>query len=87
MLKKRSLAKLIKKSIPTVLIVLLAIYIMSVGPVIAFFETPAGVPPKYRAPLENFYAPLVWTGEKSDILKELFKKYIKMCSRYNKESG
>lgn len=58
---------------------LLVIYVLSIGPVIASLQTPEGTPLEYIAPLTALYAPLLWAADRSYILDEIIRRYIKAC--------
>ncbi|QDU07967.1 hypothetical protein V202x_13290 [Gimesia aquarii] len=58
---------------------LLMIYVLSIGPVVATLQTPEGMPLEYIESLSAIYAPLLWAADRSDILDEILRCYIKAC--------
>lgn len=61
------------------MLVLLSLYVLSFGPVVASIHTTAGTPPEYVAPLETFYAPLIWVMERFSPFEDIAIDYVKLC--------
>lgn len=68
--------------------ILLVVYVLSVGPVTAFFaKTPSGLP----AAVDSFYAPIRWMVNESEFLGphvgDLYVWYLVFCGVFGDDYG
>lgn len=76
--KESKLISFLSYTIP----ILLAVYVMSVGPAVAFVLGSDGrlERPEYANLLVSFYAPLVWAGENNEFVGDTIRAYIEICN-------
>lgn len=71
------------------ILVLFSLYVLSFGPVVASIHTTEGTPPEYVAPLERYYAPLIWIMDRSPTIQRIAIEYVTSCGSpfYNSEEA
>lgn len=62
--------------------ILLVVYVMSVGPAVAFVLDSNGEVerPEYVGLISSFYAPLTWAYDENKYVRDVLQAYIEICN-------